>query len=87
MVIETFDTHAYVKELYEAGIPTAQAEVFASLKLDIVRLSNRMDERFTLLEAQVDKKLEALHAKLIKWMFGFFVSQVAATLTMIRFMT
>ena len=86
MVLDTFDTHAYIKQLIEAGIPVAQAEVLASVRLDIVRLSNHVDERFTTLEALIDKKLEGLRAEQIKWMFGFFVTQLAATFTMVRFL-
>jgi hypothetical protein len=137
MNLDVFDSHTYVKQLIANGIPEAEAEVFASLKLDIVGHSNRMerhfaevdlhfsdigrrftavdgrfdliDERFKSLdarfemfqqsidsrfaqseakmEAKFDEKLQALRADMIKWMFGFFVTQLAATFTMIRFMT
>lgn len=75
------------------GIPVAQAEAIASLRLEIVRLSNRMEERFAAvdrrLDAQdlsIDKKLEAMRADMIKWMFGFFATQLAATFAMIRYL-
>jgi hypothetical protein len=89
MDIQSFDTHAFVKQLIEAGIPVAQAEAIASLKLDIVRLSNRMEERFAEVDRRFDAqdiKLEAMKADMIKWMFGFFATNLAATFTMIRYL-
>ncbi len=133
MDIQSFDTHAYVRQLTEEGIPMAEAEAMASIRLEMVNLSNRMEVRFievdrrfdtidhrfdavdrrfdavdrrfdeiehrftefdhrfvefeARIEAKFDKKLEALRAEMIKWMFGFFVTHLAATLTMIRFMS
>jgi hypothetical protein len=126
MNIQSFDTHTYVKQLTESGVPMAQAEALASIRLEMVDFSNRVEVRFAAvdrrfddvdrrfdamdrrfdeidhrfvefdrrlvefearIEAKFDKKLEAMRADMIKWMFGFFVTQLAATLTMIKYLT
>ncbi len=94
MELHSFDTHAFVKQLTEAGISVAQAEAIASFRLETVHLSNRMEERFAAvgrrLDAQdfnIDEKLEAMRADMIKWMFGFSATQLAATFAMIRYLT
>jgi hypothetical protein len=137
IALEIIDTHAYIKQPSASGISDAQAGAFAALRLELVRFSFDVDERFAAIdrrfdavdrrfdvmerrfdamdvrfdamdrrfdesevrldrrfaefeariEAKFDKKLETQRADLIKWMFGFFVTNLAATFAMFSYMT
>lgn len=93
MVPVAFDSNEYARSLMASGVPEPQTQAFVALKLEIHGLSVRIDElrlemerRFLLQEERFDRKLAALKAELIQWMFGFFVAQMAANFAMIKLM-
>ena len=78
MTALTFDTHAYVKRLKEAGFTETQAEAQATalleaLKSGVSELATRAD--IDRLEERTDGRF-----KLLQWMIGFNLALTLAVL-------
>ncbi len=78
MTALTFDTHAYVKRLKEAGFTETQAEAQATalieaLKSGVSELATRAD--IDRLEERTDGRF-----KLLQWMMGFDLALTLAVL-------
>ena len=78
MTALTFDTHAYVKRLKEAGFTETQAEAQATalleaLKSGVSELATRAD--IDRLEERTDGRF-----KLLRWMIGFDLALTLAVL-------
>ena len=78
MTALTFDTHAYVKRLKEAGFTEAQAEaqttaLVEALKSGVSELATRAD--IDRLEERTDGRF-----KLLQWMIGFDLALTLAVL-------
>lgn len=69
----TFDTHKFVKDLRESGIPEPQAEAFVRAQQEI--LSQALDSTLA-----TKRDIEKLDAKIDKltWMLGVLMAVAAA---------
>jgi hypothetical protein len=79
MTALTFDTHAYVKRLRDAGFTEVQAEAQATalveaLKGSVADLATKADLKE--LELRIDARLEALKVDILKWVIGIFIAQI-----------
>jgi hypothetical protein len=78
MTTLTFDTHAYVKRLKEAGFTETQAEAQASALIEA--LKSGVSELAT--RADIDRLAERTDGrfKLLQWMIGFDLALTLAVL-------
>ncbi len=80
----TFDTHKFVKQLQDAGVPPVQAEAFVSAQQEILAqaLDTTLATKADLVEAKNDLKIEIakLDGKVDKlsWMMGILIAIAAA---------
>ena len=80
----TFDTHKFVKDLRDTGVPEPQAEAFVRAQQEI--LAQALDDTLATkrdidrLEVKVDKLESNLHHEttLLKWMIGVLIAIAAA---------
>ena len=87
MTTLTFDTHAYVKRLKEAGFTEVQAEAQATALADALKgsaadLATKADLKE--LELRLDARLEAMKADLLKWVIGLFIAQVGLFAALVK---
>ncbi|MBI2875899.1 MAG: DUF1640 domain-containing protein [Candidatus Tectomicrobia bacterium] len=76
MAVLTFDTHAFIKQLEEAGFPEAQAEALSEAfkkaqEAHLGELATRHDLR------ELELKIEA-ELRLLKWMMGIMLAGVVS---------
>ena len=77
-----FDTHQYIKNLMESGVPQEQAEVHADELKNIITqdLATKQDLGNTelRLNAKIDSSAKELkhEINLLKWMFGFIFASI-----------
>lgn len=83
MAIVTFDTHAFIKQLKEAGFEEAQAEALSEAfkkaqTAHLAELATKHDLKE--LELKVDNKLESINGelRLLKWMMGVILAGVVS---------
>ncbi|MDP2961966.1 MAG: hypothetical protein Q8N54_04350 [Sulfurimicrobium sp.] len=80
----TFDTHKFIKDLRDSGIPEPQAEAFVRAQQDILAqaLDNTLATKrdIDLLDVKIDKLDSKLghETSLLKWMLGVLIAIAAA---------
>ncbi|MDZ7657254.1 MAG: hypothetical protein U0997_15080 [Sulfurimicrobium sp.] len=80
----TFDTHKFIKDLRDSGIPEPQAEAFVRAQQDILAqaLDNTLATKrdIDLLDVKIDKLDSKLdhETSLLKWMLGVLIAISAA---------
>ncbi len=80
----TFDTHAYVKRLKNAGMPEEQAEIQAEALVTLIedRLATKQD--LFSLETSLKRDLKEFEMRLLIRLGGLLVVAVGAVATLIK---
>ena len=84
MVAIMFDTHAFVKELTEAGMPERQAEVLARSQASLIDEKLATKEDLKKLELATKKDLKELELRLILRLGSIMVVSVGAVAALVR---
>ncbi len=90
-----FDTHAFVKNLTQAGMPEQQAEVLANqqkqlldeqlaTKQDIAELRAATKHDIAELKAEVKLDIAEASRDTIKWVAGLLIGQAALVVALIK---
>ena len=79
-----FDTHAFVKELTEAGMPEAQAEVLANSQAKLIdeKLATKQDLKE--LEERLRRDMKELEFRLTIRLGSMMVIAVGAVATLVK---
>ena len=88
MTTIAFDTLKFARTLKEAGIPDTQAEAFAVAFRDATseELATReyLDTRLLATKSDLEAKIEAAKADIIKWVAGLLLAQAALIAALVK---
>lgn len=74
----TFDTHAFIKRLKDAGVSEAQAEAHSEA------LRSVQDSLEIVTRQDLDVRLAELEIRLVKWMLALLAGQGALIITILK---
>ena len=80
----TFDTLKFARTLKDAGIPDDQAEAFANAFRDATSEELVTRDYLNSRIADVEIRVEAAKADIIKWMAGLLIAQAAVVATLVK---
>jgi hypothetical protein len=80
----TFDTLKFARALKDAGIPDDQAEAFANAFRDATSEELVTRDYLNSRIADVETRVEAAKADIIKWMAGLLIAQAAVVATLVK---
>jgi hypothetical protein len=80
----TFDTLKFARTLKEAGVPDDQAEAFANAFRDATSEELVTRDYLNSRIADVETRVEAAKADIIKWMAGLLIAQAAVVATLVK---
>jgi hypothetical protein len=80
----TFDTLKFARTLKDAGIPDDQAEAFANAFRDATSDELVTRDYLNSRIADVETRVEAAKADIIKWMAGLLIAQAAVVATLVK---
>jgi hypothetical protein len=80
----TFDTLKFARTLKDAGIPDDQAEAFANAFRDATSEELVTRDYLNSRIADVETRVEAAKADIIKWMAGLLIAQAAVVATLVK---
>ncbi|MBK5962895.1 DUF1640 domain-containing protein [Thiocystis minor] len=84
MTTITFDTLKFARTLKDAGIPDSQAEAFAVAFRDATSEELVTRDYLNLRVADVETKIEAAKADIIKWLAGLLLAQAALIAALVK---
>lgn len=80
----TFDTLKFARTLKDAGVPVEQAEAFANAFRDATSDELVTRDYLNARIADVETRVEAAKADIIKWMAGLLIAQAAVVATLVK---
>lgn len=80
----TFDTLKFARTLKDAGVPDDQAEAFANAFRDATSEELVTRDYLNSRIADVETRVEAARADIIKWMAGLLIAQAAVVATLVK---
>ena len=95
--MQTFDTHEYIKELQNAGVPLTQAEAHSkalkrvfdleelATKQDLQELQEGLNTEMSHLETRLNTKIDSAIISLIKWLVPLFLGQTGLFFLLMKF--
>ena len=84
MTTITFDTLKFARTLKDAGIPDSQAEAFAVAFRDATSEELVTRDYLNLRISDVETKIEAAKADIIKWLAGLMIAQAALIAALVK---
>lgn len=87
----SIDTHQYVKQFMEAGVPEKQAEVTVSMFSEVLEsreqiYKNQLASKQDLLNTQnlLQKEMRDNNVSMIKWFAGMMIAQAGVIVALIK---
>jgi len=80
----TFDTLKFARTLKDAGVPGEQAEAFANAFRDATSDELVTRDYLNARIADVETRVEAAKADIIKWMAGLLIAQAAVVAMLVK---
>ncbi|WP_295878345.1 DUF1640 domain-containing protein [uncultured Thiohalocapsa sp.] len=80
----TFDTLKFARALKNAGVPDEQAEAFADAFRDATSDELVTRDYLNARIADVETRIEAAKADIVKWMAGLLIAQAAVVAALVK---
>ena len=88
MTTITFDTMKFARTLKDAGVPERQAEAFAEAFRDATNdelvTRGHLDDRLATTQANLEARIEAAKADIVKWVAGLLIAQAALIASLVN---